>query len=226
MGMHGRSRARGFTLIELLVVIAIIAILAAILFPVFARAREKARQTNCLSNMKQLSLGMVMYTNSYDEKFPPNYFYTRPSGDPDRELFWWEDMIQPYVMNWQLIICPSATPSEYDYLRPNGHPDPMLWNYAANAMGSDSLGYGSGGVVRSGSSSASLAQVARPSECIMLAESRGQRELTRRERVDAWGHATSRINKVHNEMANWAMVDGSAKAMRNSEPHMWNIAGN
>jgi prepilin-type N-terminal cleavage/methylation domain-containing protein len=63
-------KRRGFTLIELLVVIAIIAILAAILFPVFARAREKARQTSCLSNVKQLSLGMLMYTQDYDERLP------------------------------------------------------------------------------------------------------------------------------------------------------------
>lgn len=62
---------RGFTLIELLVVIAIIAILAAILFPVFARARAKALQNNCLSNVKQLTLGIIMYASDYDEKFPP-----------------------------------------------------------------------------------------------------------------------------------------------------------
>ncbi len=74
---------KGFTLIELLVVIAIIAILAAILFPVFARAREKARQTSCLSNIKQLTLGVQMYVQDFDERFPPllctdgaTYLYT------------------------------------------------------------------------------------------------------------------------------------------------------
>src|SRR5437868_6204128 len=65
------THRRGFTLIELLVVIAIIAILAAILFPVFAQAREKARQTSCLSNLKQLSHAMLMYAGDYDELFPP-----------------------------------------------------------------------------------------------------------------------------------------------------------
>jgi prepilin-type N-terminal cleavage/methylation domain-containing protein len=65
-----RRTAKGFTLIELLVVIAIIAILAAILFPVFARAREKARQSSCLSNVKQITLGTQMYVQDYDEKFP------------------------------------------------------------------------------------------------------------------------------------------------------------
>ena len=73
------SRKRGFTLIELLVVIAIIAILAAILFPVFARAREKARQSSCLSNVKQIGLGMMMYVQDYDERFPTLY-YTPPGG--------------------------------------------------------------------------------------------------------------------------------------------------
>jgi len=75
-----RVKRKAFTLIELLVVIAIISILAAILFPVFARARENARRANCMSNLKQLALGMMMYTQDYDEKFP-NYvgdtsFYT------------------------------------------------------------------------------------------------------------------------------------------------------
>jgi prepilin-type N-terminal cleavage/methylation domain-containing protein len=72
---------RGFTLIELLVVIAIIAILAAILFPVFARAREKARQSTCLSNVKQISLGLVMYMQDYDDSLPQTYYY-RGGGSP------------------------------------------------------------------------------------------------------------------------------------------------
>jgi len=69
---RNRSQARGFTLIELLVVIAIIAILAAIIFPVFAKAREKARATACVSNVKQLGMGWMMYVQDYDETYPPN----------------------------------------------------------------------------------------------------------------------------------------------------------
>ena len=100
---------RGFTLIELLVVIAIIAILAAILFPVFARAREKARQTSCLSNVKQMGLGAMMYVQDYDEVM----FY-RSSGawtSPGR-IVWcprdgYPSLLDPYVKNTQIGRCPS-----------------------------------------------------------------------------------------------------------------------
>ena len=86
-----RSR-RGFTLIELLVVIAIIAILAAILFPVFAQAREKARQTTCTSNMKQIGLALMLYLQDYDERFP---FSAIPP--PTTGLVTWYGLVEPYV---------------------------------------------------------------------------------------------------------------------------------
>ncbi len=97
-------RPKGFTLIELLVVIAIIAILAAILFPVFARAREKARQSACLSNVKQISLGMLMYVQDFDESFP-SYAMGDYNNDP---WVFWPHQVQPYVKNWQLFGCPSS----------------------------------------------------------------------------------------------------------------------
>jgi len=109
------STRRGFTLIELLVVIAIIAILAAILFPVFARAREKARQTSCLSNVKQIGTALMMYVQDYDEMMPQYLVLTGRSQQPDLpdigssyDYTVWHDRLYPYVMNWQVYICPSG----------------------------------------------------------------------------------------------------------------------
>jgi len=95
---------RAFTLIELLVVIAIIAILAAILFPVFAQAREKARQSSCQSNLKQWGTAFMMYAQDYDEKLCYNYMYDQPRA----RLWWWEDSLKPYTKNYAIAICPSA----------------------------------------------------------------------------------------------------------------------
>jgi len=124
---------KGFTLIELLVVIAIIAILAAILFPVFARARENARRTSCLSNLKQIGLGAMQYVQDYDGHYPPNFPRDTTIGDSGHlyaikdtdtskpsgvfqvyhggQDHWrtWMDVIFPYVKSTQIFVCPSAT---------------------------------------------------------------------------------------------------------------------
>jgi prepilin-type N-terminal cleavage/methylation domain-containing protein/prepilin-type processing-associated H-X9-DG protein len=123
--MLNQKKPRAFTLIELLVVIAIIAILAAILFPVFAQAREKAMSTSCLSNNKQVSLAILMYVQDYDETFPMGVWYPagEPSGGwpPDTQFpaneygqtlqlvaFGWEHAVLPYIKNGSVFLCPSS----------------------------------------------------------------------------------------------------------------------
>jgi len=104
-------RRQGFTLIELLVVIAIIAILAAILFPVFAQARGAARKAACLSNLKQLGLAELMYVNDYDEAFTGGSTYLGVATgtlDACGGFRWWLDLIQPYTKSLGVKVCPSG----------------------------------------------------------------------------------------------------------------------
>ena len=109
-GKRLQRQTRGFTLIELLVVIAIIAILAAILFPVFARARENARRASCSSNLKQMALGIMQYTQDYDEKFPLAIINTAANASPTVP-YGWSDAIQPYLKSTQIFQCPSDSAS-------------------------------------------------------------------------------------------------------------------
>ncbi len=103
--MHKTLKRKAFTLIELLVVIAIIAILASILFPVFARAREQARKASCQSNLKQIGLGIAMYVQDYDETYPVGTLY----GNPPATVRWF-GMLDPYIKNTQVFVCPTAGP--------------------------------------------------------------------------------------------------------------------
>ena len=105
-------KRKGFTLIELLVVIAIIAILAAILFPVFSRAREQARKANCQSNLKQIANAFLMYAQDWDECLP--------TGSRVNNI-WWYQLIQPYLKNSQILKCPSASAG---ILQPDGSTQP------------------------------------------------------------------------------------------------------
>lgn len=120
-----QRQIRAFTLIELLVVIAIIAILAAILFPVFARAREAARKTSCLSNQKQVLTGALMYGQDYDERIMPSWLNYNGGT-------YWTNFIQPYVKNRQLLYCPSRKEGGWAY-------DPA--NNGSVGMNHDNLGW-------------------------------------------------------------------------------------
>jgi prepilin-type N-terminal cleavage/methylation domain-containing protein/prepilin-type processing-associated H-X9-DG protein len=177
-----RSR-RGFTLIELLVVIAIIAILAAILFPVFAQAREKARAASCLSNTKQIGLSVLMYVQDYDEMFPINHvegFWADGVNDLN-----WARSVQPYVKNFQIFRCPDdsvASPdwegialsyganSYYTYAAGDGASQdfkgviPMILDYDMNGVPDTE------GIWIHPNSAASLARVTRPADSIMVCE--------------------------------------------------------
>jgi len=142
-------RARkGFTLIELLVVIAIIAILAAILFPVFAKAREKARQTSCSSNMRQLGLGFIQYTQDYDEKWPSvNYSTTTPSG--------WAQHIYSYEKSTGVYKCPD------DSTQSSTGADAVSYSMNLNLQGNaQNNGYGGN----------NLASLSAPSSTVLAAD--------------------------------------------------------
>ncbi len=112
--MRNRPDRNGFTLIELLVVIAIIAILAAILFPVFAQARDKARQATEVSNMKQLALAMRMYSSDYDEQNIRMWWspYTNKCNDTPARA-WWQYFLKPYVKNLDVFTEPSVSNPQF-----------------------------------------------------------------------------------------------------------------
>ena len=141
------NRKYAFTLIELLVVIAIIAILAAILFPVFAQAREDARKISCTSNLKQLATAVIMYVQDYDETFPCVTGNNNPPV-PGAPLEGWVQndivfLIQPYVKNFQIFYCPDrpkTTNGNGDFCNP-GTGTQEVWGYGYNW----SSGYGPGG---------------------------------------------------------------------------------
>jgi len=129
--MHSATR-KGFTLIELLVVIAIIAILAAILFPVFARARENARKSTCQSNLKQIGTGVMMYVQDYDEMYPQECAHVTGGNNTPTDKYCWRYSISPYLKNDKIWKCPSDsnhsgiwTSASYAY---------NCWNFSAKAM--------------------------------------------------------------------------------------------
>ncbi len=162
-----RSPFRGFTLIELLVVIAIIAILAAILFPVFAQAREKARGVSCISNMKQLGTGSMMYIQDYDETVPL-------SADTDGNT--WCNLTQPYIKNWQVFRCPSNTVDPFGIWSP-GSPYGWYRNWEDWPSYGYNYGYLNISTVASGcnpfpGNPVSLAAITKPAETVMFVDTK------------------------------------------------------
>jgi prepilin-type N-terminal cleavage/methylation domain-containing protein/prepilin-type processing-associated H-X9-DG protein len=190
------TRRTGFTLIELLVVIAIIAILAAILFPVFARAREKARQASCMSNEKQIGLGFAMYAQDYDEKLTCCWI-----GDPWNNAavgnYYWGDALQPYIKNTQLLTCPSR----------------------AVLMGSRQLPL-SYGINCGFMQFVAIGQIARPAEKIIVGDMWGAGGDPRVSPGNGWdagraaGNGCSAPITTHNDGGNFLFCDGHVKWMK------------
>ena len=219
-------RNQAFTLIELLVVIAIIAILAAILFPVFARARENARRSSCQSNLKQIGLGIAQYTQDYDEKVPYNYIYLGPNNTTP--LAWWEDSIQPYVKSYQIMVCPSHTaPTAYNYLRPAApFPNPLLMSYGANTITDIA---GSPTPVMQSSDvgpSPSIAIYDEPSTTIMLGELvSGKDTISSYANTDAGNTvpANLQVDRRHFDGSNFLFCDGHVKFQKVSKQNQWTV---
>jgi len=186
---------RGFTLIELLVVIAIIAILAAILFPVFARAREKARQSSCLNNVKQLMLAHAQYMQDYDGYTCASDLVYAPAGARR-----WFEVMQPYVKNEGIFICPSD-PAEGGggiHLNNIGYG----WNYSWLSYDPPHRDAGWG------ESPAHESDVEQPADTIVLGDSGNP--SYQKSNI----HPTNTrypVGYVHNEGANFGFLDGHAK---------------
>ena len=179
---------RGFTLIELLVVIAIIAILAAILFPVFARAREKARQSSCLSNVKQIMLGVLMYAQDYDERLIPGAL-----PQPGRD---WHVLLGPYLKNVQVLYCPSSLPGM-------GYG----WNYSEFGYYYTTPGTGW---------ATALAEIDKPAEAILLGGCEDYEARNRTYSRYLYKASATLLPARHNEGGNMGLCDGHAKWYKRS----------
>lgn len=242
-----KNRNKGFTLIELLVVIAIIAILAAILFPVFAKAREKARQISCASNEKQLGLGFMQYTQDYDEKMPEgnSTIYTYYSG------VGWAGQISPYVKSSGIYKCPDD-PTAANSVTLTGDKAPAVpvsygYNFHLGAFGYGSVNRSTG---------TTLAAMGAPASTVLLGEVQGiTADVTNPNEVEspmiyckgsdypygntatsgapspepnhAGKYATGNVpysnypvigsKTVHTDGANWLAADGHVKYLRPSQ---------
>lgn len=167
-----------FTLIELLVVIAIISILAAILFPVFARARENARRASCQSNLKQIGLGILMYSQDYDERLVPQTIYGPNKTNTGTAQTRWSGVIMPYIKNEQIFMCPSRTQAitatynqpqtNYGYNRSRQTTAALVESGNANyGMGGD---YNSAGSLLAAAPVLTLAAVPNPSGTVAVGD--------------------------------------------------------
>jgi prepilin-type N-terminal cleavage/methylation domain-containing protein/prepilin-type processing-associated H-X9-DG protein len=216
---HQVRTRRAFTLIELLVVIAIIAILAAILFPVFARARENARRASCQSNLKQIGLGIMQYTQDYDEKLPSRVNF----GVTVEQQLNWREVIQPYVKSTQLFSCPSNTGNTATTW-PRRDANGPKRSYSCNGEGANIGGtppMGDNGV------SASLASLSSSAQIVLVGETAPTWEYPEMHIGGTADEAARDGFQGHLQVANWLFADGHVKAMKPSATgtpvNMWTV---
>jgi prepilin-type N-terminal cleavage/methylation domain-containing protein/prepilin-type processing-associated H-X9-DG protein len=223
------KRRNGFTLIELLVVIAIIAILASILFPVFGRARENARRSSCQSNLKQIGLGLLQYSQDFDERYPL-YRINGGAGEPARP-YGWADAIQPYIKSEQLYQCPSEKTAP-----PTASPRPIQVGYC-DYVYNLALGSQPGTSGNASGAGASLSAIVNPTLCMMVidgkvygtsatagvADNGSARMSTRGSGGTARAVANNFDTDVHLAGANMLFADGHVKWQKGQDgrPDTW-----
>ncbi|HZT41794.1 MAG TPA: DUF1559 domain-containing protein [Chthonomonadaceae bacterium] len=238
------SQKKGFTLIELLVVIAIIAILAAILFPVFAQAREKARQATCISNLKQIDLATLMYVQDYDETWFPVW-----SPQPDGAGHWYFK-VSPYIkagtgttwdsftMNTEIRWCPSGVARAFNYSM-NSHICPMNWStlvYAADTNAtfnhpSSTIAFGDGTQVGDWGENSGAGYNWWPGQYPnpwsgKYAGTDAQWDIIDKDPVHVGDPGFQEVRYRHNKTASFAFVDGHVKAVHRGGvqvPYNWSV---
>jgi len=202
-------KRKGFTLIELLVVIAIIAILAAILFPVFAKAREKARQTSCINNLKQVGLGLTQYAQDYDETMATcrGYNGINSYNNNAAEMIDWRIQIQPYIKNMQVYKCPSNSNNDTSgdngyWGRSGGFAHHLAYPTVGDKNTNDGFSY------EQGCKPVTLAQITQPSQMLNAIETSNQWNPD----MAGWNSQDAFVG--HSGLGDFLFNDGHAKAMK------------